>query len=101
MDAEQVKECVRQVLEERTSVGPEKHQTHHNWMDVAIPKLDNFFEYHESRMQEIERRRKVIEFAKQTAIGVVVVTVVGGLFTVLAWIGKVVLIALSHGGVQQ
>lgn len=101
MEADLIKECIRSVLEERTSVGPEKHQVHHNWMDVAIPKLDNFFEYHELRMQEIEKRRKAIEFAKQTAIGVVVVTVVGGLFTALAWIGKVALIALSHGGLQQ
>ena len=101
MEADLIKNCVREVLAERTSVGPEKHQEHHNWMDMAIPKLDSFFDYHESRMQEIERRRKIMDFAKQTAVGVVVVTVVGSLFTVLAWIGKVVLIALAHGGAQQ
>lgn len=101
MEPEVIKSCIREVLSERASVGPEKHQEHHMWIDVAIPKLNNFLDYRDMRMAQLKRRQEMWEKIKNTAIGVVVVTVVGGLFTALAWVGKVVLIALSHGGVQQ
>lgn len=100
MDEDLIKKCVREVLAERTSVGPQKHHEHHNWMDTAIPRLDSFLDYREMRMEQLKRRQEMWDKIKNTAIGVVVVTVVGGLFTALAWVGKVVLIALSHGAPQ-
>lgn len=89
-----IKECVREVLEERATIGPEKHFEHHQWMDTALPKLDKFLDYRDARMKQIEERKALWNFARNTAIGSLVV----GLMGFLAWVGKLVIAAVIRGG---
>jgi len=96
VEAELIKECVREVLSERASVNPDIHRDHHLWMERCIPKLEAFLDYRDVRMKQLKRREERWQTITNTAVGVVVVSVVTSLIGALAWIGSLVIQAFIH-----
>lgn len=96
VEPELIKCCLREVLAERASVDPEVHRDHHLWMERALPKLEAFLDYREVRMAQIKRRKEQWEKITNTAVGVVVVSVVTAAIGMFAWVGSLVIQAFLH-----
>lgn len=96
MDAERIKECVREVLTERTRVAEETHQAHHLFLDECIPLLRDFLAYRAVRMAQKKRWDDRWAKVQASAIGTVTIALVGAILGGLAWIGKLVIHALQH-----
>lgn len=95
MEAELIKECVREVLAERTVIDSETHREHHECLSNILPALIEFLDYRKVRMAQAKKRAELISQMRNTAIGAAVVAVVGGVVAVLGWIGAVVWHAIA------
>lgn len=60
------------------------HEEHHDFLKECIPLLKEFLE-------DEKRRRERMDFIKKTALGAIVLAVIGGTLKFLAWIGALVL----------
>lgn len=96
MDSEDIKNCIREVLSERTSVDPEKHRAHHQSFDEFLPELRDFLAYRRVRMKQIQHRREIWLQVRNTAIGALVVSVVAAFIGALAWVGTVFVQVFLH-----
>ena len=101
IEAEQIKECVREVLEERLIVDVDVHRDHHKFLEECIPLLRDFLAYRAVRMAQIKRRQENWEKLKMTAMGAVIVSAVGGTIGLLAWIGTIASRAFVHWAQTQ
>lgn len=84
-----IKVLVAEVLEERSTVDAETHRMHHEYIQSVQKELTEY-------LTERRRSRERWDSIKNTAIGTLVVSTVGGILGLLAWIGKLVLIAIQH-----
>lgn len=100
MDAEKIKDCVREVLSERASIDPETHRNHHQSYAELLPELRDFLSYRAARLQQIKQRQafwaRVRSKTLDTGVGAVVLAVVGGILSVLAWLGGLALVAFAN-----
>lgn len=96
IDAELIKDCIRDVLSERASVDPETHKIHHETLSDFLPQLSDFLAYRRMRMAQLKKRQENWEKITNTAVGVVVVSVVTAVIGVLAWVGSLVVQAFIH-----
>ena len=97
VEAELIKQCVREVLTERATVDVETHREHHECLTEMLPALKEFLEYRKARMIEMQKRKEMLERIRNTAIGAAVVSIVGAIVAVLGWIGVVVWHAIQAG----
>lgn len=96
MDAERIKECVREVLTERSTVDTDIHREHHQFLAECIPLLRDFLAYRAVRMEQKKRWDDRWTKVQASAIGAVTVALVGVVMGGLAWIGQLVVHALQH-----
>lgn len=96
MDVDVVKKAVREVLAERASVSPDVHSEQHEFLTEAIPLLRDFLAYRAVRMEQIKRRDALWTVARNSAIGIVTVSIVGAIISVLAWLGALVIQTAIH-----
>lgn len=96
VDAELIKECIRDVLSERASVDPETHRAHHETLSDFLPQLGDFLAYRRLRIAQLKKRQENWEKITNTAVGVVVVSIVTAIIGTFAWIGSLVLQAVIH-----
>jgi hypothetical protein len=101
VDSDQIKVCIREVLEERTVIDSETHRVHHECLSKILPALIEFLEYRKTRMEQVKKRDEMIERMRNTAIGAGVVAVVGGVVALLGWIGAVVWHAIAVSATQN
>lgn len=81
MDAQQVKDAVREVFIEERGVDPELHAKHHRYIDDLLERA--------------RVRRERWEKARATIVGAVIVGAVGGVGMALRWIAHIVFKALQ------
>lgn len=96
VDAELIKECIRDVLSEHASVDPETHKIHHETLSDLLPELRDFLTYRRAQMVQLQKRKDNWEKIKNTAVGAVVISVVTAVIGALAWIGSLVVQAFLH-----
>lgn len=91
LSASVLEQVLRNVLSERQgSVDPAAHREHHEFITECAPVLRDM----------LEQRRKRQEFwskIRETAVGTVVIAIVGGAISALAFIGHLVLQAIHSG----
>lgn len=96
MNTEDIKNCVREVLSERTTVDVDVHREHHLFLEECIPLLRDFLKYRAQRMAELKKREEMWERLRMTALGSITVAVVTAIIGALAWIGTLVTAAFIH-----
>lgn len=96
VDAELIKECIREVLSERASVDPETHRSHHATLGDLLPELRDFLTYRRARMLQLKKRKDNWEKIKNTAVGALVISTVGGAIYLVGWVGKVFVDVFLH-----
>lgn len=96
VDAELIKECIRDVLSERASVDPETHKIHHETLSDLLPELRDFLTYRRAQVVQLQKRKDNWEKIKNTAVGAVVISTVGGAIYLVGWVGKVFVDTFLH-----
>ncbi len=96
-EREDLKDIIREVLSERSTVDVQTHKDHHLFLDECIPLLRDFLEYRTEKIAKQKQRDAAIQKLKDTALGTLVVSSVGGVLYVLQWIGNAVYVALKSG----
>lgn len=81
MDAQQVKDAVREVFIEERGVDPELHAKHHRYIDDLLERA--------------RVRRERWEKARATVVGAVIVATVGGAGWILRWLAHIVIRAMQ------
>lgn len=84
------KEIVREVLrEEGMTIPLHVREANHQFVAECKEELQAF-------LATQRRRRERWEKVRDTAVGTIVVSAIGGAITMLAWIGQLVVNALAH-----
>lgn len=100
VDAGKIKDCVREVLAERTTIDPETHKNHHQSYAELLPELRDFLAYRAVRMQQMKQRQefwaRVRSKTLDTSVGAVVLALVGGIISAIAWFGSLAVEAIAH-----
>lgn len=97
LERENLKDIIREVLSERSTVDVQTHKDHHLFLDECIPLLRDFLSYRAEKIAKQRQRDAAIQRLKDTALGTLVVSSVGGLLYVLQWIGHAVYVAWKSG----
>ncbi len=97
MEQQELKDIIREVLAERSTVDVETHRGHHLFLDECIPLLRDFLQYRAEKIAKQRQRDAAIQKLKDTALGTLVVSSVGGMLYVLQWIGHAVYVAFKSG----
>lgn len=84
-----IKVLIQEVLEERSSVDEATHRMHHEYIQTVQKELTEY-------LAERRAARQRLENIKNTALGTLVVSTVGGLLGALAWIGQIVIQAIHN-----
>ena len=102
MDVDLVKEAIREVLAERSTVDSEVHRQQHEFLTETIPLLRDFLAYRAVRMEQIKRRDALWLKARDSAVGFAAISVVTAVFGALVWVGNLVIQqginVIQHGG---
>lgn len=100
LEAEQLKDCIREVLAERATVDTETHRDHHESLGELLPELRDFLAYRAVRMQQIANRKalwaKIRSRALESSVGAFVLAVCSGVIAGLCWLGAQVIQAIIH-----
>lgn len=96
MDSELIKDCIREVLSERSSISPDLHKDHHNFLSDHIPLLKEYLELQNEEMIMRKEKRARRDKIMDAAVGTAVVASVSAGITLLAWVGHTVVQAVIH-----
>lgn len=99
MEMDKLKDCIREVLAERSTVDPEIHREHHQFLTECAPLLREFLAYRAVRLEQKRRWDERWRKMQDSAIGAVTIAAVGGTFAGLAWVGRLVITAMQSGSV--
>jgi len=96
MEPNIIKDCIREVLSERSSISAEVHRDHHTFLSDHIPLLKEYLELQNEEMRQRQERRDRRAKIIDAAVGTTVVAAVGTGISLLAWVGHTVVTAVIH-----
>ncbi len=91
-----IKDCIREVLSERSSISSDIHRDHHAFLSEHIPSLKEYLELQNQEMRARQEKRDRWNKIMDAALGTAVVAAVGAAISLLAWIGHTVIQAVIH-----